>query len=354
MSMNSIHLRAAIVHAYQHRRPVFIWGPPGIGKSEVVAQAARDIANILVKDKKSGLKKVEDFQLLDYRMALRDPTDIKGFPMPDKETGTMKFLRDAELPRDGYGILFMDELVSATPATQAAGMQLTLKNAKGEHAIGDYVLPPGFSIVAAGNRETDRGVVHRMPTPLANRFTHLEAEPDVSAWVGWALENNISAELIAFIRFKEDLLFKFDPKLDSKAFPTPRSWVATEAICNDKHLPDQVKFPMIQGTVGQGPGSEYWAFRSMINDLPSLEQIRLDPKKCPLPAGDKMSARYAITTLMGANVNEQTFDSFLEYSSRMEPEFQTVFIKDALTRDPKLRTNRVYQKWALKNADVVL
>lgn len=351
--MNSQHLKTAIVSLYGMRRPGFIWGPPGIGKSEIVAQAAQGIGAALAKDKKSGLKHAEDFQLIDFRMALRDPTDIKGFPMPDTATGTMKFLRDAELPRDGHGILFMDELVSATPATQAAGMQLTLKNAKGQHAIGDYVLPEGFSIMAAGNRETDRGVVHRMPTPLANRFVHLEAECDPNAWIGWALENNISAELIAFIRFKEELLFKFDPKLDSKAFPTPRSWVTTEDIVNDG-IPEDVKYHMIQGTVGQGPGSEYWAFRKMVNELPSLEEIRLDPKGTKLPDDKQMSARYAITTLMGAHTNDATFEAFLTYSSRMQPEFQCVFIKDALTRDPKTRTSKVYQKWALKNAEVVL
>lgn len=351
--MNSKELIEATIALYHMRRPGMIWGPPGIGKTDNIVQAGQAIAEELVKDKKSGLKKVEDFQVKDFRVALRDPTDFKGFPVPDTAAGVMKFLRDGELPHDGHGILFFDELVSGTPATQAAAMQLTLKNHHGKFAIGDYELPPGWGIMAAGNRETDRGVVHRMPTPLANRFIHLDAEVDPKAWVGWALENNISAELIAFIRFKEELLFKFDPKLDSKAFPTPRSWVATEDIVNSR-ASKGVQYGMVKGTVGEGPGSEYWGFRDLINELPTLEQIRLDPKGCPLPKENKPSARFAITTLMGANVSETTFESFLEYSSRMDPEFQTVFIKDALIRDPKLRTNRIYAKWVLKNADVIM
>lgn len=350
--MNPQELKLAIKSLYHMRRPGFVWGPPGIGKSDVHAQAARELGEELVKQKK--IKKPEDFQLIDFRMALRDPTDIKGFPMPDAETQTMKFFRDAELPKDGYGILFMDELNSSAPATQAAGMQLTLKNHKGEHAIGDYVLPAGFSIMAAGNRETDRGVVHRMPTPLANRFVHLEAEVNKDAWIAWALtDGNVSAELIAFHRWKDDLLFKFDPKLDSKAFPTPRSWVLTEDIVKD-NLPDAVKFEMVKGTVGEGPGGEYWAFRKLCNELPTLEEIKLNPTKTKVPGPDALSARYAITTLMGANASESTFEPFLQYGERMDKEFQACFVRDALMREPKLRTAKVYQKWALKNADVIL
>jgi MoxR-like ATPase len=349
--MNSQQLIQAIRVAYFASEPVFIWGPPGIGKTDCVAQACAVLGAMLVKEKK--LKKASDFGLVDFRMAMRDPTDIKGFPMPDQATKTMRFFRDAELPTDGYGIVFMDELNSSAPATQAAGMQLTLKNHKGEHRIGDYVLPPGWTVAAAGNRETDRGVVHRMPTPLANRFTHLNLEVDAKSWVEYALHHDISAELIAWIRFKEGLLFKFDPKLDSKAFPTPRSWVRTEKFVN-ADVPDPVKVELIKGTVGDGPGTEYWAFRKLIDQLPTLEEIRLNPSKTKVPGHDQLSARYAITTLMGANASESSFEAFLEYGERMDKEFQAVFVRDALAREPKLRTAKVYTKWALKNADVIL
>lgn len=349
--MNSQALITAISTAYRLQEPVFLWGPPGIGKSDIVAQAAKLLGTQLAKEKK--IKKPEDFQLIDFRMALRDPTDIKGFPMPDQDSKTMRYYRDAELPKSGYGILFMDELVSATPATQAAGMQLTLKNHNGEHAIGDYVLPPGFAIVAAGNRETDRGVVHRMPTPLANRFTHLEAECDKDAWLQWAMRNDISPELIAFHRWKEDMLFKFDPKLDSKAFPTPRSWVRTEKFVKEA-IPDDVKYELIKGTVGEGPGSEYWAFRKLINELPTLEEIIMSPKTTKVPGPDQLSARYAITTLMGANANETSFEPFLEYSERMDKEFQACFVRDSLLKNDKVKTLKVYGKWALANSDVIV
>lgn len=336
--MNSHQLALAVETAYNLRRPLMIWGPPGIGKTEAIAQTCKKL----------------DLDLIDMRANLRDPTDIRGFPMPDAKTHTMKFFRDAELPTKGRGILFFDELVSGAPATQAAIMQLGIKNHKGQFAIGDYILPEGWSIVAAGNRETDRGVVHRMPTPVANRFTHVELEVDPKAWVSWAItDGSISPELIAFIRFKEELLFKFDPKADAKAFPTPRSWVATEEITQEK-IPDDVKYELIKGTVGDGPGSEYWAFRKLINELPSIEDIILSPGKTKVPGEDQLSARYAITTLMGANANETSFEPFLEYSERMDKEFQACFVRDALLRDSKIKTLKVYAKWALKNSEVIV
>jgi len=344
--MKSSDLAIALRRCWHIQRPVMMWGPPGVGKSELVDQVATSVSDELVTAKK--IKKNTDFGLVDFRMALRDPTDIKGFPMPDQATQTMKFYRDSELPTSGYGILFMDELNSAAPATQAAGMQLTLTR-----RIGDYKLPEGWSIFAAGNRESDRGVVHRMPTPLANRMTHLDYEVDPNEWVSWALDHEISAELIAFIRARGELLFKFDPKVDSKAFPTPRSWVATEEFVKNTD-PDNVKYALIKGTVGEGPGSEYWAFRKMVDQLPTIEEIRLDPKRTKVPGEDQLSARYAVTTLMGAHASESSFEAFLTYSERMNKEFQCVFIRDALRREHKLRTNRAYTKWALANADVVL
>lgn len=350
--MNTQQLATAISTLYALRRPGFIWGPPGIGKTDILSQAGRHLGAQLAKAKK--IKKAEDFRIVDFRMALRDPTDIKGFPMPDQASKTMKYFRDAELPTEGCGILFMDELNSAMPATQAAGMQLTLKNAHGKHQIGDYVLPDGFSIMAAGNRENDRGVVHRMPTPLANRFTHLEAEVDPKAWVHWALtDGDCSAALIAFIRWKENLLFKFDPKIDSKAFPTPRSWVATDEILASE-APADVKYELVKGTVGDGPGSEYWAFLQLIEKLPTIEEIRLEPRKAKVPSETELSARYAVTTLMGANVSVDSFEAFITYSERMDKEFQCVFVRDALLKDPKVRTSKVYAKWALANQDIVL
>jgi hypothetical protein len=321
----------AIDVAIKTRRPLFLWGPPGVGKSDLIAQAAA----------------AHKMDLIDFRMALRDPTDIKGFPMPDQKTGTMKFFRDSELPTKGKGILFMDELVSAAPATQAAGMQLSLP----PHRIGDYQLPDGWTIMAAGNREGDRGVVHRMPTPLANRFTHLELDHSVDDWVRWASDNNISPELVAFIRFRPQLLFTFDAKSNDKAFATPRSWVATEAI-RKATKNDKVAYGMCKGTVGEGPAAEFWAFLKLVLELPSVDEIKLNPDGTKLPSSP--ATQYAITTALAHATTETAFARFMIYIARMPVEFQATYVRDSLRKEPKLKMDKVFTKWALKNESVVV
>lgn len=339
-------IKEAIKSAYRNHETIMLWGPPGIGKTDLVAQAARELAE------ETG---DPDFGLIDWRAALRDPTEVKGFPIPDTKSQTMKFFRDGELPSKGRGLLFMDEIVSGMPATQAAFMQLFLPDHKGVNRIGDYAMPKEWVPIGAGNREGDRGIVHRMPSPTANRMTHLEMEVSVDDWVQWAIGANISPGLIAFIRFREELLFKFDPKIDSRAFPSPRSWVRTEKWTHDKHLSDDTRRSLIKGTTGDGPGAEYIAFLSMAAQLPDIDDIRKHPDKAPLPVQAQPGARYAITTLLGANTKDLSdFKAFMTYMARLEKEFHCVYIRDSVRRNEKLAATPTYRDWALKNADFIV
>ncbi len=162
----------SLIHVKQ---PVFIWGPPGIGKSQVVAQVARE----------------ENLDLTDVRAVLLDPVDLRGLPHINGNRAS--WCPPDFLPEQGHGVLFLDELNAAPPLVQAACYQLIL-----DRRLGEYVLAPGWSIVAAGNRDTDRAVTHRMPSALANRFAHLDFEVDVGEWLVWAQENTISPEVTAF------------------------------------------------------------------------------------------------------------------------------------------------------------
>ena len=127
---------------------------------------------------------------------------------------------------------------------QAGCYQLVL-----DRRLGEYTLPEGWSIIAAGNRETDRAVTTRMPTPLRNRFTHLNFEVDVQEWCEWAIHSTICPEVIAFIRFKPDLLSAFDR--DANAFPSPRSWEFVSRIL--KSAPArEIEHELFSGTVVTG------------------------------------------------------------------------------------------------------
>ena len=176
-------------------QPVFIWGGPGIGKSAVVAQVASAMG----------------VDLQDIRALLLDPVDLRGLPFVASD-GRSRWATPGFLPQDGTGILFFDELNAAPAMVQASLYQLVL-----DRKLGEYRLPDGWAIVAAGNREGDRAVTTRMPTPLRNRSVHIDFEVDAQEWSSWAIQNTIRPEVVAFIRFRPEVLSAFDR--DATAFP---------------------------------------------------------------------------------------------------------------------------------------
>ena len=222
----------ALQHCIDIKRPVMIWGAPGIGKSDIV-------------------KKIGDEQsreVIDIRLPLWEPTDIKGIPFYNSKSNAMEWAPPIELPSDpkSSAILFLDEINAAPPAVQAAAYQLILNR-----KVGAYELPEGVSIVAAGNRETDRGVTFRMPAPLSNRFVHIEMKVDFDDWFEWATLNNIHADVVGYCTFAKNDLYDFDPKGSSKAFATPRTWSFVNQLLTE-HLPDNTLTDLVAGAVGEG------------------------------------------------------------------------------------------------------
>ena len=144
--------------AFKKQRPIFLWGPPGVGKSDIVQQITDDAGGYM----------------FDLRLGQMDPTDLRGIPYFNKELGVMDWAPPIDLPSPEFAkdypmiTLFLDEMNAAAPSVQAAAYQLILNR-----RIGKYVLPDNVVVIAAGNRESDKGVTYRMPTPLANRFVHV-------------------------------------------------------------------------------------------------------------------------------------------------------------------------------------
>jgi hypothetical protein len=196
----------------------------------------------------------------------------------------------AELPVDpeSTAIIFLDELNSAPPAVQAAAYQLILNR-----RVGTYTLPKGVDIVAAGNREGDRGVTYRMPAPLANRFVHLEAKVDFDDWQDWATLNKIHADVVGYVGFAKQDLYDFDPKSSSKAFATPRSWCFVSDLLDDDDTDLDTLQNLIAGAIGDGLGVKFMAHRKIAGKLPKAEDI-LDGKVKDL-AIKEVSAMYSLT-----------------------------------------------------------
>lgn len=295
-------------HHFRSRQPVMIWGSPGIGKSDIIEQICESMALAPAEAKKRGL--LGKSKLVDVRLPLWDPTDIKGIPYFDHVSNTMAWAPPGELPNlldaenNDFIILFLDEINGAAPAVQAAAYQLILNR-----RVGTYNLPDNVFIVAAGNRDGDRGVTHRMPKPLQNRFVHYEVEVNFDDWLDWATSNNIHPEVIGFLTYSKSKLHSFDAKSADPSYPTPRSWKFVSDLLNE--VDGKTKSPMfvpgapttfdqsavtdmVSGAVGQGVALEFQTHRAVSGKLPNPADI-LSGKVKELKTSE-ISAKYTLVT----------------------------------------------------------
>ena len=282
LTITSVQARKAMLQAFKSKRPLFIWGPPGIGKSEVVAEVAAELNG----------------PVIDLRMAQMEPTDIRGIPFFNKDNGKMDWAEPVDLPSKEFAaehpivVLFLDEMNSAPPAVQAAGYQLILNR-----RVGKYVLPDNVVIVAAGNRDSDKGVTYRMPMPLANRFIHLEMRPDFTSWQQWAVNKGIHKDVVGYLSFAKNDLYDFDAKSASRAFATPRSWCFVSDLLNDEDSIDtDTLFNLVSGAVGEGLAVKFQAHRKISGKMPAPEDI-LSGKVKDLQVKE-ISAMYSLTISM--------------------------------------------------------
>lgn len=308
------------------RQPVFLWGGPGIGKSAIVLQVAKALC----------------LDVRDIRALLLDPVDLRGLPFL-AEGGRAEWATPSFLPRDGAGIIFLDELNAAPAMVQAACYQLVL-----DRRLGEYVLPDEWRIVAAGNRDSDRAVTTRMPTPLRNRFVHLDFEVDTQEWSEWAIQAGVRPEVIAFLRFRPEVLSAFDR--DATAFPSPRSWEFVSRILEAAPEP-AVEHDLFAGAVGTGAATEFSAFLRMFRDLPSIDAILLNPMAERVP--EEPAAQYAVASALAHHTTDTNFDRVYAYLNRMPVEFRVLAVRDASLRAPDIKFTAAYTRWAIEHHHVL-
>ena len=307
-------------------QPVFVWGGPGVGKSAVVAQVADSLS----------------LELRDIRALLLDPVDLRGLPFLG-EGGRAEWAIPCFLPSTGSGIIFLDELNAAPAMVQAACYQLVL-----DRRLGEYRLPGAWAIIAAGNRDSDRAVTAKMPTPLRNRFVHLDFDVDAQEWSEWAIQSVIRPEVIAFLRFRPEVLSVFDR--DATAFPSPRSWEFVSRIL--AAAPDQtVEHELFAGAVGVGAATEFSAFLRMFRELPSIDAILLNPMAERVP--EEPAAQYAVASALAHRTTDANFDRVYTYLNRMPVEFRVLAVRDASLREPAIKFTPAYTRWAIEHHHVL-
>lgn len=325
-------------HYVKAKQSVMMWGEPGVGKSSIVYQLAVELA-----------KEFGSWPVIDFRANIRETVDLRGLPITDVKAGTTRWLVPDELPRedrDGkYGFLFLDEINTARPEMMAALFQLIL-----ERRIGDYRLPDGWVIVAAGNRVSDRAAAQRMPTALRSRFKHIAIVPDVDAWVAWATKSGLPPVLVAFMRMRGKDIVKRRPRGDENAWPSFRAVTDTAP-----HLdaPKEVRMQLFEGGIGHGTAAELDGFIDLYASLGDLHDIVANPDAAPVPS--EPSQQYAVATGIARLATRKTLANVMQYAKRALPrEIQALVMHDATLRDPKLKDTKVYGDWAVANADIML
>lgn len=265
--------------------PVMLWGAPGVGKSQMIAQVASN----------------ESVPVIDVRLSQMEPSDLRGIPFrvdDSVEWAVPAMLPDSE--RHGpKGVLFLDEITSAAPSVSAAAYQLIL-----DRRLGHYRVPDGWAIFAAGNRQGDRGVTYTMPAPLANRFSHYEVDINLDDWAAWAYAHGIDDRVIGFLRFRPELLFDFDPAHNPVAFPSPRSWeFAHRALQKFEDTPELLQ-GSLQACIGSAAGIELAAFIKSLDDMPDLQAI-LNGESSDIPK--EIDLQYAVAAaLVGHAIRVQS------------------------------------------------
>ena len=295
--------------AFKNKRPIFMWGPPGIGKSDIIKQLGIEL----------------DAHVIDVRLSLWEPTDIKGIPYFDSNDGTMRWAPPSELPSMEFAknhktiILFLDEMNSAAPAVQAAAYQLILNR-----RVGTYHLPDNVVLVAAGNRETDKGVTFRMPAPLANRFVHLEMAVNWDDYFDWAVDNKVHQDVVGFLSFSKKSLYDFDPKSSSRAFATPRSWSFVSELLTDDDVDVDTLTDLVAGSVGEGLAISFMAHRKHASKMPNPTDI-LSGKVKKMDSKE-ISAMYSLTVSLCYELKDSCDKKAKDWNNQVNNFFQ--FIMD--------------------------
>ena len=333
MIVNSRELAIQLDGAWLHRVPVYIEGNPGVGKSNNVEQA-RARRQALVG---------QPVGMLDLRLSQRDATDFIGIPDTSGEFTTWKM--PDFWPTSGCGVIFLDEINQGSQLVQAASYQLVL-----DRRLGKYIVPPGWVIWAAGNKQTDRAIVNKMGSALRSRFIQYELSVDHGAWEEWALRAGVHMDVIAYLRWQPAHLHDFDPMRDDKVFACPRTWEMVSKVMQALGT----SLPAISGCVGDAKAASFVGFVRIKDDLPVLKKVIASPKTADVP-DDKPNVCFAISTALAKMATAANLDAILTYMMRFKrKDFAALAVKLIVRDHPELQKTAAFIDWAAANSERIV
>ena len=310
------------------RKPIMLWGPPGVGKSQICQEAA----------KRRGANYV------DIRAVMLDPVDLRG--IPSIENGRTVWNPPVFLPPSDSTeewVLNLEELPMSAPMVQGALYQLAL-----DRQLGEYTLPEKATVIACGNREGDGGVYNRFSPALSSRFHHAELMVDGDAWKEWAVKNGVAPQVIFFLEYKPNLLHKFDANTREHSFPCPRTWEFASDVTNQNgNIPPEIEKGLYVGILGEAAATEYCAFLRIMRELPNPNSVIKNPDSTDIP--NNTSAIMALCGALCQRANKETFPNIVRFGMRLREELTEFLVWSCVTRDDKLKETKAYIEFAVSN-----
>lgn len=302
--------------------PIYLHSSPGLGKSSIISQISDEL--------KIGF--------VDVRLAQMESSDVAGIPYVShagKETEEMKVsvphwfpseekIKAGLVPKEG--IIFFDELSNAVIGVQHAAYGIILDRQVHGVKMGD-----GWQIIAAGNLKDDKTGAKGVAPALANRFAcHVQIVPDLGDFVSYALAYGIHREVIGFLNFKQDALYRFDPKKSDMAYATPRSWESASNILHNQFDHNTTTIAL-SGCIGEGTANEFMAFRKYYEQLPNFTDIMDGKVEYTVPKDD-MGLVFAvsssiITALVENSEHTDRVKNLSNVMNQLDDDFITLIYK---------------------------
>jgi len=308
-------------------------GSPGMGKSQIVHQIAREY----------------NLKVIDVRLAQCDPTDLMGFPsIQGKKAGYVPMetfpIEGDPIPENYSGwLIFFDEFNSAGNAVQAAAYKIIL-----DRMVGLHKLHKNVAMVCAGNKETDGAIVNPMSTALQSRLVHMELVVDHNEWCDWGAENGIDHRITDYVRTKPGMVYTFTPDHTDKTYACPRTWEFANRILKTVEFNSPNMLQLLAGTISEGVAREFLTFCRIYDQIPKPAELMANPETIPIP--QEPSILYALTGTISHNATDANFTRLMKFVKRMPSEFQVFTLRDTIRRNKSMMGHEAVRDWIAQSS----